>query len=72
MHSRIEKSGFRPGEYVGYCDGAWRIKKADGLWEARKNSGADYFRGRTLDEIGRALDERANVTVGRLLFRGDK
>lgn len=32
MHARIEKSGFRPGEYVGYCDGAWKIRKAGNLW----------------------------------------
>jgi len=69
MHQRIEKSGFRPGEFVGYCDGAWRIKKAGNLWEARKNDGADYFRARTLDGIGAGLDERANTATGKALFR---
>lgn len=30
----IEKSGFRKGEYVGYCDGAWRIVRVSGIWRA--------------------------------------
>jgi hypothetical protein len=69
MHSRIEKSGFRPGEYVGYCDGAWRITKTgDGMWRAVKNNGADSFKARTLDSIGKGLDERANIAVGKALF----
>jgi hypothetical protein len=69
MHSRIEKSGFHPGEYVGYCDGAWRIKKSDNLWEARKADGSDFFRASTLEKIGNGLDQRANVAVGKALFR---
>lgn len=70
MHERIEKSGFRPGEYVGYCDGAWRIKKSGDLWEARKQTGKpDFFRARTLDGIGKGLDARANIAVGRILFQ---
>lgn len=68
MHHRIEKSGFYPGQYVGYCDGAWRIKKVSDLWEARRLDGRDFFRARTLDGIGNGLDERANVAVGKVLF----
>ena len=33
----IEKSAFRPGEYVGYAHGVWRIMKSnssDGNWVA--------------------------------------
>ena len=30
----IEKSGFRPGEYVGYFDGVWRIVKVSNIWRA--------------------------------------
>lgn len=71
MHQRIEKSGFRPGEYVGYCDGAWRITKTADGWRAVKNDGKDSFRGRTLDSIGAGLDQRANLAVGRNLFRGE-
>ena len=35
---RIEKSVFRPGEYVGYADGVWQITKSKssyGNWHAR-------------------------------------
>lgn len=70
MHHRIEKSGFHAGEYVGYCDGVWKIKKSSGLWEARKADGSDYFRASTLDSVGKGLDERANVAVSHILFRG--
>lgn len=70
MHSRIEKSGFRPGEYVGYCDGVWRIRRrSDGIWRATKNDSSDAFGARTLNDIGKGLDERANVAVGKMLFR---
>jgi hypothetical protein len=69
MHQRIEKSGFRPGEYVGYCDGAWKIRRSGQLWQASKIDGKDYFRARTLDAIGNGLDQRANLATGRALFR---
>lgn len=70
MHSRIEKSVFRRGEYVGYCDGAWRIKKRGDLWEARYQANpADYFKARTLDGIGAGLDQRANIAVSKAIFR---
>lgn len=69
MHNRIEKSAFRSGEYVGYCDGAWSVRKvASGLWEARKQSGADYFRASSLENIGRGLDQRANLAANRGIF----
>jgi hypothetical protein len=70
MHDRIEKSGFRAGEYVGYCDGAWRIaKRADGIWRAVKNDGTDTVSASTLDGIGKALDQRANLATAKALFR---
>lgn len=72
MHNRIEKSGFRAGEYVGYCDGVWRIMKTgDGMWRAVKRDGdphRDVFKARTLDAIGNGLDQRANIAVGKALF----
>jgi hypothetical protein len=74
MHSRIEKSGFifHAGEYVGYCDGVWKIKRRnDGMWHATKTDGTDSFLARTLDSVGEGLDERANLAVGRALFRGN-
>ncbi len=68
MHQRIEKSGFRPGEYVGYCDGAWKVRKDGKLWQASKIDGKDFFRASTLDGIGNGLDQRANVAAGKALF----
>lgn len=69
MHHRIEKSGFHPGQYVGYCDGPWRIVKCVGGWRATRQDGRDYFAASTLEGIGRGLDQRANVAMGRALFR---
>lgn len=72
MHQRIEKSGFRPGEYVGYCDGAWKIKKVPGarnLWQASKIDGKDFLRASSLNGIGEALDKRANIAAGKALFQ---
>lgn len=69
MHERIEKSGFRAGEYVGYCDGAWRIRQvSNGLWEAKKTDNKDLFRASTLDGIGKGLDQRATRATARILF----
>lgn len=62
MHNRIEKSGFRAGEYAGYCDGPWRIRRVSGLWEARKNDGADYFRASTFEKIGTAQSQKSRAT----------
>lgn len=69
MHNRIEKSGFHASEYVGYCDGAWQIKKdANGLWSARKKDGRDYFRASTLESIDKGLEQRANIATAKALF----
>lgn len=68
MHNRIEKSGFRAGEYVGYMDGPWRVTKAGNLWEARKADGSDYFRASSLEKIGEGLDQRATRATAKHLF----
>lgn len=71
MHDRIEKSGFRPGEYVGYMDGAWRIKKvAPNLWQATKQNTGETFRASTLDNIGNGLDNRASRATLNAMFGG--
>jgi hypothetical protein len=41
------------------------------MWRAAKTDGADSFKARTLDGIGKGLDERANVATGKMLFRGE-
>ena len=33
MHPRIKKSAFRKGEYIGYCNGAQRIRKGGQGWQ---------------------------------------
>lgn len=33
-YSHIERSAFRKGEYVGYAQGVWRIKRHDRQWRA--------------------------------------
>ena len=33
LHSRIDKSATRKGEYVGYCNGAQRIRRGGRGWE---------------------------------------
>lgn len=42
-YPNIEKSAFRKGEYVGYCNGVWRIRpKARGhLWGATKRDSTE-------------------------------
>lgn len=73
MHNRIEKSATRRDEYVGYCDGVWRITKTgDGMWRAVKQNpnGGDNFKARTLDKIGEGLDTRANLATARHILRG--
>lgn len=52
----IEKSAFRPREYVGYAGGVWRIRKTGvGGWEALERDGPDRIFGTTLQEIGEKL-----------------
>jgi hypothetical protein len=62
----IEKSGTRPGQYVGYCDGAWRIwrDKTSGRWFAVKQAGSGFKTAATLKEIDAYLaakNERGGV-----------
>lgn len=56
----IEKSAFRPGEYVGYSNGAWLIRKTNssyGNWSARHrdDNRKPLIFGFTLDEISKKL-----------------
>lgn len=60
-YPNIEKSAFKRGEYVGYCDGAWRIKKdsGSGLWWAYppQNSAHELFRADTLGQVSATLED---------------
>lgn len=64
MHPRIEKSAFRKGEYIGYCNGAQRIRKGGRGWEtyALASSGGifTYATESTLYELGGTLGYIAN------------
>lgn len=53
-YPNIEKSAFRKGEYVGYCDGVWHIrpKARGGLWGATKrDSNEPTIFAETLGEL---------------------
>ena len=63
----IDKSGFHPGEYVGYGDGrVWRIRpilarNGKGTtyrrgWRATAQTGAGVASGRTLAEISQKIN----------------
>ena len=61
QYHNINPSSFRHGEYVGYANGVWRIKRTNGdkTWTAYKDSAA--FTRRTLREISEALDATVNA-----------
>lgn len=58
----IEKSGFRRGEYIGYCNGAQRIRRSGSGWATYalgSSSGVFvYAYADTLRELGAKLAER--------------
>ena len=64
----LEPSGFRRGEWVGYCEGeVWNItpsiKGNAGkvyLWCAKERDGAECFYEPTLTKISERLTARAN------------
>jgi len=60
MHPRIEKSAFRKGEYIGYCFGAQRIRRAGNGWQcyglASASGYALFTHAPTLRELGEKLD----------------
>lgn len=57
----IDASGFRRGEYVGYCEGAWAIRRRVGIWRATSPDGRDFIERATLGGISDALEARARV-----------
>lgn len=64
----IERSGFRPGEYVGHdCTarpGFWRIRRrAAGGWVALHglNASAGFIFGRTLGDLGASLNDANRI-----------
>lgn len=64
----IDRSAFRRGEYVGYADGVWKIRRTgSGGWYAanRDNPDAAQISGKTLAEISRRLQEIAESADAR-------
>ena len=56
--SRIEKSAFKRGEYVGYANGAWRIMRYGNQWRAwcRLHADSVVLYADTLAEMDRLLE----------------
>ena len=61
--SRIDKAAFRQGEYVGYCNGAQRIRKCGNLWQTYTlgSSTGEFVQlyAHTLEEMNRLLESKA-------------
>ena len=67
----IEKSAFRRGEYVGYANGVYKIRRDGyGGWVAVPTASAAIKTtafGRTLRDISAALDAIAGQSVPRTI-----
>jgi hypothetical protein len=61
MHN-IEPSKTRPGEYIGYATGSWRIKRVGKIWRATVQTGVvvkgcpDVIEAKTLREVSERLE----------------
>ena len=66
MHPNIEKSAFRKGEYIGYCNGVQRIRKGGQGYETyalgSSTGVATYATAQTLFELGGKLAHIASNT----------
>ena len=66
MHPNIEKSAFRHGEYVGYCNGAQKIRKGGQGWETyglgSQTGVRTYATAQTLFKLGEKLAYIASNT----------
>ena len=61
QHHNIEKSAFRPREYVGYGNGVWRIWRAGHGWHASRHDDrvegeVNYLITPTLAEMSERLE----------------
>ena len=65
----IEKSGFHKGQYVGYANGAWRIRRDGKLWRVtpQTSNGGSGFARRTLAEVSTHLAAMPAPASGDLL-----
>ena len=64
-HPRIDKSAFRRGEYIGYCNGAQRIRRCGNGWQtyglASSAGEAVFATAPTLQALGDRLEKMANL-----------
>jgi hypothetical protein len=63
----IEKSSFRKGEYVGYANGVWAIRRANtsyGNWSAEKRDERNVrIYAHTLEQMSSRLKESEQVVA---------
>lgn len=66
MHPNIEKSSYRRGEFIGYCNGAQGIRRGGLGWETYRLASAagayTYSTACTLFELGGKLAHIASNT----------
>lgn len=72
----IEKSAFRKGEYVGYCNGAQRIRRGGEGWVTNglcsSQGEAVFAQARTLMELGEKLAKIKEFrTIKRIIEDGE-
>ena len=67
MHPRIEKAAHRRGEYIGYCNGAQRIRRDGSMWQTYQLGSIEGLfvavSAPTLRQLGDKLDKIAEAAV---------
>jgi hypothetical protein len=65
LPNNIDKSATRKGEYVGYCNGAQRIRRGGLGWQTYGLASAHgepiFTSARTLEELGKKLESIAGT-----------
>lgn len=59
----IERSGFHRGQYVGYANGPWHIRRDGTIWRATRRTNTaplDILTARTLTELSGKLTDYAS------------
>jgi hypothetical protein len=66
MHPRIEKAAHRRGEYIGFCNGAQRIRRSGSMWQTYQLGSTEgrfiAVSAPTLVQLGDKLDKIAKAT----------
>ena len=66
-YHNIEKSAFKPGEYIGYADGVWRIVRWGSGWRSFCRLHADHVNlyADTLSEMSTLLEAESRKPHAR-------